>query len=103
MPLGQTAFDATRKSRVFHLCKESHEVPEPVQQSGIDDNMVLKWTGQTAYDAAQEHGHWCGDGGDDWYGGKAGKDWVIGKGNRSLLLSDEEEDQEIWMSEESGS
>ena len=28
VPLGQTAFDAARKVRVFHLCQEPHDVPE---------------------------------------------------------------------------
>ena len=94
MPLGQTAFDAARKVRVFHLCQESHEVPEQVQHSCIDDDMILKSKGQTAYDATQEHRHWYGDGGDCGHGGKAGKDGFFGKGNVSLPLSDEEEDWE---------
>ena len=63
LPLGgQSAFDAARTVKVFHVCRESHEVPEQVQHSEIDDIMSLKWKGQNAYDAAQEHEHLCGDG-----------------------------------------
>ena len=36
---GQIAFDAARTVKVFHLCRESHEVPEQVQHSVVDDNM----------------------------------------------------------------
>ena len=96
--LGQNGFDAARQSRMFHLCRACHEVPEQVQHSGIDDDMFLKWTGQTAYDAAQEHGHSCGDGGVCRHGGKSGEDGFFSeKGNVSLPLSDEEEDWDIWV------
>ena len=59
--MGQTASDAARNVRVFHLCKESHEVP--AQHSCTDEDLIFESQGQTAYDAAQEHGHLCGDGG----------------------------------------
>ena len=32
MPFGQTAFDAARTVKVFHLCKESQAVPEQSQR-----------------------------------------------------------------------
>ena len=49
-------------SKCWLLCQESHEVPEQVQHNCIDDDdMILKSTGQTAYDAAQKHRHWYGD------------------------------------------
>ena len=67
------------KSELIHLCEESPEVPEQVQHSCIDDDMILKSKGQTAYDATQEHRHWYGDGEDCGHGGKAGKDGVFGK------------------------
>ena len=66
---GHTAFDAThsvRDARFLHECQESHEVP--VQQDCIDHDMNVESKGQNAYDAAQEHGHVCGDGGSSWNG-----------------------------------
>ena len=64
---------------MFHVCRESHEVPE------CDDDRSLKRRGQ-------EHDHVSGSSGDGRHGGG------IGKGNSVPPMSDEEEDWEIWMS-----
>ena len=48
LPFGQITFDAARKVRVFHICRESHGSPEQVQHSDISEDMCLKWTGRTA-------------------------------------------------------
>ena len=84
--MGQTAFDAARNVKVAHVCQGSHEGPEQVQHNCIDDGLILKSTGHTAYDAAQKHRHWYGDGGDCGHGGKAGKGVLFGKGNLSLVF-----------------
>ena len=80
-------------SRAFHLCKESHDVPEQDQERCIgeitEDDMMFRLLCQ------EEHG----------YGGEVGKAVFSGKGNRSLLWSDEEEDGEhlgFGVSEEMG-
>ena len=64
---------------MFHLCRESHEVPE------FDDDKSLKCKGQ-------EHDHLFGNSGDGRHGGG------IGKGKLGPPKSDEEEDWETWMS-----
>ena len=51
------AYDAAHKNKVFHLCKENHDVPEQVQDTCIDeikeDDMILSLMGQTRPRATQ--------------------------------------------------
>ena len=70
-------------TKVFHLCRESHEVPKQNQRAHVDDDMILCGVG------GQEHAHLCGDRGDGRHGGG------IGKGNGIPPLIDEEEDWDI--------
>ena len=88
---------------MFHVCQESHEVPEPIQHVDIDDDMSLKCKGQNAHDAAREYDHLCGVGGQEHdhlcaNSGNGRHGGGIGKGNGSPPLSDEEEDWEMLMS-----
>ena len=48
--LGQTAYDAAHKNKVFHLCKENHDVSGQDQDKCIDvikeDDIILNLLGR---------------------------------------------------------
>ena len=75
--MGQTAYDAAHKNKVFHLCKENHDVPGQDQDKCMneikEDDTILNLLGQTAYDAAHNCRHEHGNGGEQGHGGEAGK------------------------------
>ena len=83
VPVGQTAYDAAHKNKVFHLCKENRNMPEQVQDKCIDetkdDDMIVSLMGQTACDAAHNCRHEHGYGGDHGHGGRAGEVEGFGK------------------------
>ena len=78
--IGSTRVDAAHKNKVFHLCREDHDVREQDQHSCIDDDMIVSLTGQTACDAAHKFRHEHGNRGDHGHGGQAGKYVCFGKG-----------------------